>query len=237
MFACWGLLRCEDLFGSPLVQSLVFECLNGGSASVSERRKWNVCLTDVWLLRPPLRPSDRGWTSSFSHSERDKSSTIKQSSAATRSFGSPPRPLVFMSRRCQRPPLDGPSAAYHSRSSPDLLITLWATSGQKLASGLFLSPRSFGVNGKRNFSPPWSWTWSCSPLPAFHTTEPFLPSFILFFFRGLDPPAASPFLANADLGLIFTRHLSPGEISRPPPWALHLGDEQVKHGRSLSARH
>lgn len=40
----------------------------------------------------------------------------------------------------------------------------------------------------------------------FHTTEPFLSSFILFFFRGLDPLAASSYLAT------------PGEQSRPRPY-------------------
>lgn len=78
----------------------------------------------------------------------------------------------------------------------------------------FCLPR-VGVNGKRklNFSLKFnSLTWSSSLLSAFHTTEPFLSPFILFFFRGLDPPAASSYLAT------------PGEQYGPWPylWEAHL---------------
>lgn len=97
----------------------------------------------------------------------------------------------------------------------------------------FCLPR-VGVNGKRklNFSLKLNClTWSCSLLCAFHTTEPFLFSFILFssevWIPQLPRRTSPPPESNPGLGLIFGRHIFPREISQPPPWVLHLSDEQV----------
>ncbi|CAB1438625.1 unnamed protein product [Pleuronectes platessa] len=55
--------------------------------------------------------------------------------------------------------------------------------------------------------------------------------------QGLDPRAprraSPPPESNPGLGLIFGRHISPREISPPPPWVLHLSDEQ--RGRAAAA--
>lgn len=126
-----------------------------------------------------------------------------------------------------------------SRGSPNLSERLLSS---KVASGL-LSPQSWELMGKGNlnFSLKFNClTWSCS-LSAFHTTDSFLSSFILFFFRGLDPPGClvvprHPRRAILSSALSLGGTFPPREISLPPPWALHLSDEQVKHGRSLSAR-
>lgn len=112
------------------------------------------------------------------------------------------------------------AAAYYSHCSlndPAGLLRISKLSEQLPDRNLrvdFCLPR-VGLNGKRklNFSLKFNYlTWSCSLLPAFHTTEPFLSSFILFFFRGLDPRAASLYLAT------------PGEQSRPWPylWKAHF---------------
>lgn len=113
-----------------------------------------------------------------------------------------------------------PSAAYYSHCSPNDPAGLLRISklseqllGRNLRADFCFS--GVGVNGKRkpNFSLKFnSLTWSCSLLSAFHTTEPFLSSFILFFFRGLDPPAASSYLAT------------PGEQYGPRPylWEAHF---------------
>lgn len=97
-----------------------------------------------------------------------------------------------------------PSAAYYSHCSPNDPAGLLRTaklSEQLPARNLrvdFCLPRvGFNGKGKLNFSLKFNClTWSRSLLSAFHTTEPFLSSFILFFFRGLDPPAASSYLAT-----------------------------------------
>lgn len=139
-----------------------------------------------------------------------------------------------------------PSAAYYSHCSPNDpagLLRISKLSEQLPARNLqvdFCLPR-VGVNGKRklNFSLKFN-CWSCLLLSAFHTTEPFLSVSFCFssevWIPRLPRRTSPPPESNTGLGLIFGRHISPREISLPPPWALHLSDEQVKHGRSLSAR-
>lgn len=114
-----------------------------------------------------------------------------------------------------------PSAAYYSHCSADDpagLLRISSLSEQLPATNLgvdFCSRRA-AVNGKRKLN--FSLKFNCNSEPltaaaaAFHTTAPFLPSFILFFFRGLDPPAASSYLA------------APGEQNGPQPylWEAHL---------------
>lgn len=110
------------------------------------------------------------------------------------------------------------SAAYYSHCSPNDpagLRRISKLSEQLLARNLrvdFFVSTELELMGKGTFSPPWSLTRSCSLLSAFHTTEPFLSSFILFFFRGLDPPAASSYLTT------------PGEQHGPRPylWEAHF---------------
>lgn len=89
---------------------------------------------------------------------------------------------------------------------------------------------------RTTFFPPagslgWSRSWRCRSTPR----SLFSLSFILFFFFvGLDPDC-SPCLATPGPRSYLGEAHFLGEISPPPPWAPHLSDEQLKHGRSLSA--
>lgn len=124
-----------------------------------------------------------------------------------------------------------PRAAYYSHCSPNDRSGLLRISkaseqvhSQKLASRLFCLSR-VGVNGKRklNFLLKFnSLTWSCFCCLRSTPRSPFFPPHFVFF-RGLDPAAASSYLATLTEQSRASALSSGGTFPRGKSPSLHLG--------------
>lgn len=119
------------------------------------------------------------------------------------------------------------STPYYHHCSPDDPATLRTVSD---------SLRNSSESRQELFSPLQKFKLELFLAPVFRTEEPFLPVFHFVFLQRFGSPAASPCLATPGPRSYLGEAHFLGEISQPPPWALHLSDEQLKHGCSLSAR-